>query len=190
MLPRCCRVCLHTDCVFLRRHRTRRLDRGAQCFPGAEGCACTPTASSCAAIASAAWTEERNASQVLMGVSAHRLRRSVFIAPAAWTEERNASQVPKGVSAHRLCLHRNRRLDRGVQCFPGAAGCVCAPTASSSHPPPGPRSAMLPRCCRVCMRTDCVFLAPAAWTEERNASQVLQGVYAHRLCRWPRQPLQ
>ena len=101
MLPRCCRVCLHTDCVFLRRHRTRRLDRGAQCFPGAEGCACTPTASSCAAIASAAWTEERNASQVLQGVYAHRLR-----------------------------LPRTRRLDRGAQCFPGAAGCVCAPTVS------------------------------------------------------------
>ena len=68
MLPRCCRVCLRTDCVFL--------------------------------------------------------------APAAWTEERNASQVLQGVYAHRLRLPRTRRLDRGAQCFPGAAGCVCAPTVS------------------------------------------------------------
>jgi len=73
MLPGCCRVCLHTDCVVLRRHGARHLDRGAQCFPGAAGCVCASTESSCAGIAPATWTEERNASRMLQGVSAHRL---------------------------------------------------------------------------------------------------------------------
>jgi len=97
MLPGCYRVCLRTDCVFLRRHRARHLDRGAQCFPGAAGCVCAPTASSCADIAPATWTEERNASRVC--------------------------RVCLRTDCVFLRRHRARHLDRGAQCFPGAAGC-------------------------------------------------------------------
>ncbi len=49
-----------------------------------------------------------------------------------------------------LRQNRARHLDRGAQCIPGTAGYVWAPT--------------------VCSSAD---IAPATWTEEPNASQLL-----------------